>query len=182
MFNTIVIPGIGGSGDAHWQTHWQREHPDLRRIAPASWDAPRLDDWMAALDHAVRLSQSPPLLVAHSLGCLLIAHWARTARTPVAGAFLVAVPDPDRPAFPDAAADFVDVPETRLGFPALIIASTNDPYADPDYAYRRGTQWGAAVIEAGPAGHINGSSGLGVWPQGWDLFTAFAAGAGFPRR
>ena len=72
----VIVPGIGGSGPEHWQSLWQAEFTDVRRIDPASWDHPELDDWIAAIDRAVAASPAPPVLVAHSLGCLAVAQWA----------------------------------------------------------------------------------------------------------
>ena len=53
MGDIIILPGLGGSCDVHWQTLWERRHPAMRRFAPASWDRPALGDWVAALDRAV---------------------------------------------------------------------------------------------------------------------------------
>jgi predicted alpha/beta hydrolase family esterase len=178
MIDVLTLPGIGGSGDAHWQTLWERADPSMRRFRPTSWDAPELADWCRALDEAVAAARTPPLLVAHSLACLLVAHWQTMSSLPVAGAFLVAVPDPESPSFPREAADFADPPSDRLRFPSLIVASTDDPYGSLDYAHRRAAQWGAGIVEAGPLGHINGASGLDDWPQGRALRTAFAAALG----
>ncbi|TIM38270.1 MAG: serine hydrolase family protein, partial [Mesorhizobium sp.] len=94
MTDFIIVPGIGGSGEAHWQTRWQRVNPAMRRFMPASWELPDFDDWIAALETAVSEAKTPPVLVAHSLGCLLVAHWQRISGRDVSGAFLVAVPDP----------------------------------------------------------------------------------------
>ena len=190
MSATIILPGYGGSGDAHWQTLWQARDPAMRRFRPASWDAPELGDWVAALDRAVAEPAEPPLLVAHSLACLLVPHWAsragasragasRAAR-PVRGAFLVAPPDPDGPEFPVAATSFGEVPRGGLPFPALVVASTDDPYAAPDFARRCAAEWGAGFVVAGALGHINSASGLGEWPQGAALLEAFRAGTRRP--
>lgn len=178
----IIIPGIGGSGETHWQTLWERADPAMRRIRPASWDAPELEDWIEALDAAIAACAQPPILIAHSLGCLLVAHWAAHPDRPaIAGAFLVAAPDSDGPAFPKAeAASFRDPPDTPLPFPALMLASEDDPYSSPDHTRLRAGQWGAGLISIGVAGHINGASGLGDWPAGKALLTAFAAGAVAP--
>src|SRR5438105_3158430 len=127
MPGTIILPGVGGSGDAHWQTHWQSRDRDMVRFRPASFDAPDLDDWLAALDRAVAASSEPALLVAHSLACLLVAHWAARGGRLARGAFLVAVPDPASPSFPAEAASFARVPDDPLPFPSLIVASANDP-------------------------------------------------------
>jgi uncharacterized protein len=176
MSEIIILPGIGGSGDAHWQTHWEDAHQNMRRFAPASWDQPDLRDWIAALDSAVAAASEPPLLVAHSLACLLISLWRRVSHRPIIGAFLVAVPDPNSPQFPDEAAEFVDIPEEPLGFPSLIVASSNDPFASLAYVRRRAAGWGTGLVEVGALGHINGASCLGAWKEGLNLLTAFMAG------
>ncbi|WP_342234523.1 RBBP9/YdeN family alpha/beta hydrolase [Inquilinus sp. OTU3971] len=177
MANIVILPGIGGSGEAHWQTHWQRRHPGAIRLQPTSWDLPDLADWMAALDRAVAATGGVPLLVAHSLACLLVAHWQSASSLPVAGAFLVAVPDPESEAFPIEAAGFAGVPEGRFRFPSLIVASSDDPYGEIEYARARAAQWGSDLVEIGAFGHINSQSGLADWPSGSALFQAFATGA-----
>src|SRR6476660_4418862 len=77
MSEFIVLPGIGGSGENHWQTYWQRKNPALRRFRPASWDLPDFKNWLAALESAVAGAREPPMLIAHSLSCLLVAHWQK---------------------------------------------------------------------------------------------------------
>ncbi|MER9880619.1 alpha/beta hydrolase [Mesorhizobium sp. M0118] len=173
MTDFIIVPGIGGSGKAHWQTHWQQANPAIRRFNPASWDAPDFDDWVAALDTAVGLAKTPPVLVAHSLGCLLVVHWQRISTREISGALLVAVPDPASPAFPSSALAFADAPQQRLRFPSLIVASTNDPYGSLNYVRANSERWGSDLHIAGPLGHINGDSGLGDWPAGTELLAAF---------
>lgn len=176
MTDIIILPGIGGSGEEHWQTHWERSNPRARRFQPTNWNQPDLSDWIAALDRAVAATEEAPLLVAHSLACLLIAHWQRASPLPVAGAFLVAVPDPKSEVFPAEAAGFADVPQDRFRFPSLIVASSDDPYGTIGYARAQAARWGSGIVEAGALGHINGRSGLGDWPIGSVLFDAFAAG------
>lgn len=166
----LLLPGIGDSGPAHWQSLWQAAHPAMRRVVQRDWDHPQCDDWCRTLDAAVddtlRRAGMPPLLVAHSLGCLLVAHWAARSRQPVRAAMLVAVPDPAGPAFPSQATGFAPLPMQRLSFPSLIVASSDDPYGSLDHARRCAQAWGSRLVEAGAAGHINASSGLGDWPQG----------------
>lgn len=179
MREKITLPGVGGSGPEHWQSLWEMSGPEIRRFSPTSWDEPDLVDWMAALDRAIDAGQEPPILVAHSLACLLVAHWAAKRPMPIAGAFLVAPPDPDGPAFPaKQAASFMNPPLTPLPFPALMIASSDDPFGSADHARRLAASWRCSIIEAGPLGHINSASGLGAWPTGLALLTAFESGLG----
>lgn len=169
----ITLPGIGGSGGDHWQTLWEAADGRFHRFAPSSWDSPDLDDWIAALDAAVAASPVPPVLVAHSLACLLVAHWQALSRRDVRGAMLVAVPDPEGPAFPPQARSFARPPETPFRFPGLIVASSNDPYAGAGHVRARSMQWGTRLVELGELGHINAGSGIGNWPKGMALLETF---------
>jgi predicted alpha/beta hydrolase family esterase len=175
MTTFITIPGIDGSGLTHWQTHWEAADPSFRRFAPSSWEHPRLDDWIDALEHSVRTTPGA-VLVAHSLGCLLVVHWANRSTTGVAGAFLVSVPDPNGSVFPHEAFTFHDVPLASLPFPALVLSSSTDQFGTLEYQKATASAWGASHIHIGAHGHINEASGLGSWPQGRELLTAFAAG------
>jgi predicted alpha/beta hydrolase family esterase len=171
----IILPGIGNSGPAHWQSHWEAAEPSMARFTPASWDQPVLADWLDALDSAVSRCTSPPVLVAHSLACLLVAHWQGRTETPIKGAVLVAVPDPASPAFPVEAQGFAAPPSGAFRFPGLILASTDDPYAALDYVRGRAEAWRCRLEVLGPLGHINGASGVGNWPEGRVRLEAFAS-------
>jgi predicted alpha/beta hydrolase family esterase len=177
MTDIVILPGIGGSGELHWQTRWEKSDPRYRRFQPADWNQPELKEWISALDRAVGAASKPPLLVAHSLACLLVAHWQQVSTAPVAGAFLVAVPNPQGQAFPVEAASFANPPLSKFRFPSLIIASANDPYGTIDYARGKASHWGSGIVEVGNLDHINEASGLGDWPMGKALLAAFAAGA-----
>lgn len=166
----IILPGIGGSGPEHWQSLWQAETPEMTRFAPRDWDEPDLADWIAALDRAINNAPAPPVLLAHSLACLLVPHWVAhnrdNARMRVAGAMLVAPPDPAGPAFPPQAVGFAPAPRTTMPFPTRVVLSTNDPYGALDYGCDFAVALGADHVEIGEYGHINAASGIGIWPQG----------------
>jgi predicted alpha/beta hydrolase family esterase len=170
----IILPGIGNSGPQHWQTLWELRHPDWQRVNLGNWDSPICDDWVRALDVAVQACPSPPMLVAHSLACLLVAHWARRSVFAPKGAFLVAVPDPQSASFPATARGFVPVPMVPFTFPSLVVASENDPLGSPAHARQCASVWRSAFVEIGKAGHINADSGHGAWDEGYVLFQQFA--------
>lgn len=181
MSDIIILPGIGNSGATHWQTIWEIGNARMTRFQPSDWDRPELADWVDALDQAIEQATRPPLLVAHSLACLLVVHWAAHRATyeatgrpnPVRGAFLVAVPDPVSPVFPAEAASFTNPPVARLPFPSLVVASSNDPYGTLAHARASADAWGSWFVEAGAHGHLNGASGLGAWPEGRAVLAAF---------
>jgi uncharacterized protein len=175
MTEYIILPGSGGSGETHWQTHWERANPDMRRFAPASWDLPDFKDWLAALEIAVAESATPPVLVAHSLACLLVAHWQRVSTLPVRGAMLVAVPDPASAVFPSYGASFAAAAQGRLRFSSLVVTSADDPYGSVAYARAKAAQWGSDIRIVGALGHIGSAARLGDWPQGLALLRDFVA-------
>ena len=109
------------------------------------------------------------VLVAHSLACLVVAHWAITTRQTIKAAFLVAVPDPTGPKFPKEAIGFHPVPSSRFSFPSTMVFSTDDPYGSIEFAEQCSRSWGSRLVNIGAAGHINGSSNLDRWPDGFSL-------------
>ena len=173
MSDIIMLPGLGGSGDDHWQTLWEQQDPRMRRFQPSSWDQPILTDWIAALDREIARSKTPPILIAHSLACQLVAHWAPLRKTPVLGAFVVALPDPIGEVYLAEAASFANPPRQRLPFPSMLVTSTDDPYGPYNYSRDSAEIWGSTFVDVGPLGHINSASGLGDWPDGKALFERF---------
>jgi predicted alpha/beta hydrolase family esterase len=55
----------------------------------------------------------------------------------------------------------------QLPFPATLLYSEDDPYCAPSRARGLSDDWGATAHGMGAAGHLNGESGLGDWPDGW---------------
>jgi uncharacterized protein len=167
----FILPGIGNSGPEHWQTRWERHNPEFKRVQQYDWDSPDRAEWVATLEATVGATQGEVVLVAHSLACLVVAHWANQTRSlhRIKAALLVAVPDPEGSHFPREAHGFSPVPLQPLGFPSLVVASSNDPYANLKYAERCARAWGARFREIGARGHINSQSGLGNWFEGFEL-------------
>lgn len=168
----LILPGIGNSGHEHWQSLWERENPSFIRVQERDWDKPVCDEWTANLERAVAESGKETVLVAHSLACLQVIHWAATTKREISGAMLVAVPDPNGPNFPADAGSFKNVPQQRLPFQSVVVASTNDPYASLEYASRCAKTWGSEFINIEDAGHINASSGLGEWKPGFEILSS----------
>jgi predicted alpha/beta hydrolase family esterase len=95
---------------------------------------------------------------------------------------LVAVPDPDAPAFPSAANSFGEVPAGALRFPSVIVASMDDPYGSLEYVKSCAQKWHSRLVSIGASGHINASSKLGEWPQGKALLNDFVRSLGLTER
>ncbi|QEW08542.1 alpha/beta hydrolase [Nitrincola iocasae] len=165
----LILPGFGNSGPDHWQSRWEQLNKNCMRVNQERWESPICSDWVASLEDAVKSSGPRTTLVAHSLGCLLVAHWAAKTNLKINAALLVAVPNPQSPAFPTQAFGFEPLPVDRLPFKSIVVASTNDPYGGIIYSEECASNWGSDLVNIGEAGHINGDSGLGDWPEGQTL-------------
>ncbi len=107
---TLIIPRIGNSDYAHWQTLWEAGNPELVRVQQREWNQPVCSEWVNVLEQAVGEIGESPVLVAHSLGCLCVAHWVAGTSHNIKGALLVAPPNPDDAGFPIEARGFSQVP------------------------------------------------------------------------
>ena len=170
MSSTVLtFPGIGNSGPEHWQSLWEHSHPGFVRVSQRDWDHPVCEEWVSVLESTVQRIGSPVVIVAHSLACLVVAHWAAKDHAPIKAALLVAVPDPEGPNFPAEAAGFVPVPKQPFSFPSILVASADDPYGSLAHARACAAGWGSRLVAVGAVGHINAGSGLGQWPEGYGL-------------
>jgi uncharacterized protein len=171
----LIVPGYENSGIDHWQSRWERQLSTARRIEQESWDFPNKDEWIERIVRDVKRAKQPVVLVGHSLGVVAIAH-AAPALTPgkVQGAFLVGLPDVERPDFaPAIDRAFAPIPRDPLPFPSVLVASRTDPHCDYEKAEDIAYAWGSAIVDAGDAGHINTDSGHGPWPEGLMRFAGF---------
>lgn len=167
----FIVPGLGSSGPDHWQTHLERNDPAFIRIEQRDWETPDRSVWVATLEEALAGEDlSNVVLIAHSLGCVTVAHWAATYGRVVRGALLVAPSDVETAryaAFPTTG--FVPMPLQRLPFPSKVVASTNDEWVSAPRAREFAAAWGSEFVDLGVAGHINAASGYGPWPAAREL-------------
>lgn len=168
---TLVIPGLNGSGDGHWQWHWAHERPGAVTVEQDSWSCPDLASWQQRLGEV--LSQHDDVwIVAHSLGCILTAKLADSPlASRVKGALLVAPCDLAQvERLHPCVVNFGEMPQQRLPFPSLVVGSLDDPYMDFATTRKMARLWGSDLVDIGYAGHINIRSGYGRWPTGYELF------------
>jgi predicted alpha/beta hydrolase family esterase len=167
----LIVPGFGNSGPGHWQSLWEPMYPNMRRVQMPNWNAPRLPEWVDALDTAIERAnqEEPPVIVAHSLGCIALVHWASQVFHGVHAALLVAPTDPERPDATEGLRGFAPVPMLELAFPSHVVASSDDPHATIERAKAFAEAWGSAFTDVGPHGHLNAASGHGEWPRGLAL-------------
>jgi uncharacterized protein len=175
----LVIPGLGGSGPDHWQSRWEAKIPAARRVVQADWEHPELAAWRTRILEEVARAGRPVVLLAHSLGVLAAVHAALflakgESSGKVKGGFLVAPPSATVLAGLDALdAGFLSLPGKPLPFPALVVASRDDPFSSFADSEDLARALGAELLDAGFSGHINIESGHGPWPEGIMRFAGF---------
>jgi len=176
----LLLPGWQNSGPGHWQSRWQAGH-GWPRLDQDDWLWPRRGDWMAQLEDNLLADDRPALLVAHSLGCHLVAAWAAHSQHTrrVAAALLAAPPDLERPGIPPQVAGWAPMQRRALPFASTAVLSADDPFCDAPRSLALAADWGSEIVSLGAAGHINADSGLGDWPEGIALLAALTRRAGF---
>lgn len=174
MANYLIVPGLGGSGVDHWQTYFENTQDNFHRVYQQDWDKPIISDWIENLDKAVlKFDPKNVILVAHSLGCLTVAEWARRYNRKIKGALLVAPPDAERLQTKIGKRLFDKKPVRKIDFKTILVASTNDEWASIEQAETYAKYWGSDFINIGKAGHINQQSGFGKWDEGFEILKRF---------
>lgn len=172
----VIVPGWRDSGPGHWQTLWAEAIPGARRVVQDNWVAPLRQAWVQRLRETIEAVDGPVVLVAHSLGCITVAHLPPDVHHRIHAALLVAPADPERRS---VLTDFAPVPYQHLPYPSIVVASSNDPYCPVRLAGAYARAWGSEFVRLNDAGHINIESGHGPWPLGWALLGALI---GIPSR
>jgi predicted alpha/beta hydrolase family esterase len=164
----LIIPGLGDSGEKHWQSFWLEKFPNSTKVIQDNWDEPQLHDWLARLDENIQQIKQPTILVAHSLAASLVMHWvSKNNNSNIIGAMLVAPADVNSPEHtPDFLRHFSPIPTQPVPFPTVVIGTENDTYISLERAKELAAYWGSDFINIGLKGHINSDSDLGYWEEG----------------
>ena len=168
----LFVPGLRDHVEDHWQTHAARTIPGSVTVAQLSVDRLSREARVAALDEALNVIDGPVTIVAHSAGCLTTVHWALAPTRRVRAALLVTPADLENPlpaGYPQLddlrAGGWLPIPRNELPFPALVVASRNDPLAGFDRTAGFAGDWGARLYNAGEVGHLNPAAGYGPWSK-----------------
>ncbi|UTW12377.1 RBBP9/YdeN family alpha/beta hydrolase [Marinobacterium rhizophilum] len=168
----LIIPGLRDHVADHWQTHLASRLPRVRSVALLETDKLSLDARVEAIQRELEQIEGPVILVAHSAGVLMVAHWAAKYQRPIKGALLAAAPDleaswPDSYPQPETLRShgWAPLPRQPLPFPSILAASTNDYLAGFEAAATMASDWNAQLVNLGEVGHLNPASGYGDWPQ-----------------
>ena len=166
----LIVPGLRDHVDAHWQTLLARELEaqgrPVRTVPPMGREDLGLERKLEAIERTAQEIEGPIVIVAHSGGCVMLAHWARRTARPVLGALLATPPDFDSPrpeGYPTLAsldaAGWLPVPRSPLPFPSIVAASQDDPLARLARVADLAAGWGSDLVDLGAVGHLNPATG-----------------------
>jgi uncharacterized protein len=179
----LIVPGLRDHVAEHWQTVLGARLPRVRSVPPMGRADLSCPARIAAIEHEALAVEGPLVVVAHSGGVVMLAHWAQQTRRPVLGALLATPPDFERPmpaGYPSIAeleaGGWLPVPRARLPFPSIVAASRNDPLGEFDRVAELARGWGARLVDLGEVGHLNPASGFGDWPMAERLISELEAG------
>ncbi|WP_212745146.1 alpha/beta fold hydrolase [Hydrogenophaga sp. 2FB] len=180
----LIVPGLRDHTEQHWQTLLEKELPRVRAVPPMGRDDLDCAKRVAAIEQVAAAIEGPIVIVAHSGGVVMVAHWALQTRVRVQGALLAAPPDFESPmpqGYPTLdqlrAGGWLPVPRKRLPFRSTVAASRNDPLARYARATELAEDWGSALVDLGEVGHLNPASGFGPWPGAHDLIKTLSSPA-----
>jgi uncharacterized protein len=169
----LILPGLGNSGEKHWQTVWEQLYPSFIRVNQTNWDTPVCEDWITVIDDKIQeIGHENIILVGHSLACSTIGYWAEKYKTKIKGALLVALSDTEADTYPSGTTGFIPMPTTKLPFKTIAVTSDNDYYVTLERAKLFAENWGSKLVILNNLGHINGESNLGEWQFGLELLKA----------
>ena len=180
MSTVLIVPGLRDPVAQHWQTLLEARLRAAGRpvasVPPMGREDLDCATKVAAIERTARALAGPIVIVAHSAGCVMLAHWARQTRCAVRGALLAVPPDFERPmpqGYPSPEAlranGWLPVPRGRLPFRSIVAASRNDPLAGYERVADLTAAWGSALVDLGEVGHLNPASGYGEWPRADEL-------------
>lgn len=180
MNHILIVPGLYGSELQHWQSWMEHKLPNTIRVEQEDWDNAILSVWANQILHYIDQLSGRVWIIAHSFGCLASVYAANKRPERIAGAMFVVMADPasfnskgfvrGEPYITTIDSVSTYLPKQPLGFPSVVVSSSNDPWMKVEKAELWADSWQSRFINIGAAGHINVASGFGAWPQGLQIF------------
>ena len=187
MPTVLIVPGLREHVDTHWQTllalDLEAQRRKVKTVPPMGRGDLDCAARVAAIERAARAISGPIVIVAHSGGCLMAAHWAQQTERPVHRALLATPPDFEQPmpeGYPTIDelehSGWLPVPRKRLPFPSVVAASRDDPLGRFDRIEQLARDWGSKVVDLGFVGHLDPASGYGRWGRADKFIEEISAG------
>jgi predicted alpha/beta hydrolase family esterase len=168
----VFVPGLRDRMPEHWMERLTQKLPRSRIVPPLQENKLSLPARVENLQRTVADIDEPFVLVAHSAGTIITAHWAARYGRSVLGALLVAPVDVETPLGPGRpttdelrAQGWLPIPRAALPFRSIVAASTNDPHGSYERVAELAQAWGSKLVNLGAVGHLTPAEGYGEWPD-----------------
>ena len=168
----LLVPGLRDHVEEHWQTWLLGQLPKARMVPPMGRTDLDCVARVEAIEREAQAIEGPIVVVAHSGGVVMVAHWLQHTQRAVASALLVTPPDFEQPlpaGYPTQdelqAGNWLPLPRAPLPCPAIVAASRDDPLAHYERVAQMAWDWRATLLDLGNVGHVNPASGFGPWPD-----------------
>ena len=169
----LISPGLRDHVAEHWQSLLAARLANAWTVPPLQADKLSCAARVEAIQRVLEQIDGPVILVAHSAGVMMVAHWAQThaCAGQIKGALLATPADVESP-FPAgypttealAANGWLPIPRQPLPFPSILAASRNDPLASFERLQQLARNWDSELVDLGEVGHLNPAAGFGEWP------------------
>ncbi|MEG0486981.1 MAG: alpha/beta hydrolase [Acinetobacter sp.] len=173
MVHTVIVPGVGGSNQNHWQSWLENQLAHSTRVQQKNWDKPILKQWVKELIKVLEATDDQIQIVAHSFGCLTslaALNDAPELAQKVKRLILVAPANPKRFGANGFATDSIGDYQRyfyglKTSVPTTMLISEDDPWFAFDEVNALASAWNIKPINLGKVGHINVASGFGPFPE-----------------
>jgi predicted alpha/beta hydrolase family esterase len=167
--HVLILPGWQGDSPDHWTGRWPLRHGH-RLVQQHDWQRPLRGDWLMRLEETVMDLSCPVVLVAHGLGCHLVAAWA--GYSPQVGrvhsALLVAPIDLLSEPWPSRLPSWTRAARQRLPFSSTVVARDQKDQSVSDYSRQWARAWDARWLQQPPAADFSHGPDAD-WPEGHAL-------------
>lgn len=176
----LIVPGLRDHVDNHWQTLLAEKLPNAFTVPPLDADKLSCAARVEAIQRVLGKIDGPVIVVAHSAGVMMVAHWAQRYSGQIKGALLATPADVESPfpaGYPSTevlqANGWLPIPRQPLPFPSILAASRNDPLASFERLEQLADDWRSELVDLGEVGHLNPAAGFGEWSQAEVLLRRF---------
>ncbi len=172
----LIVPGLRDHVPDHWQTLLAAKLERVKTVPPLVSNKLSCAERVESIQRTIESINGPIIVVAHSAGVIMMAHWAVKYQRPIKGVLLATPPDLTRPmpqGYPTLedlhSNGWLPVPQAPLPFASIVAASENDPLASCALVAEMAKNWNSTLVNLGQVGHLNPASGFGEWTQAMEF-------------
>lgn len=172
--HVVYIPGPYTSNGARWIEERASRFGSFHVLCPVAIGPPNRSLYVKAMEREVaKYPDGSVWVVAHDLGCHVVAHWAAVTQRYLAGAFLVAPPDIRTYESKGLTNGFWPHATKPFHFPSMVVMANNDKKCALQVGHSYASSWKSQFVNVGPMGNSLANGAVAQGNQCWKLFLRF---------